>query len=87
MNGEMKLPKLPRFPLGEPPTLSDKVPRMGEKVAPIVKDTLGDRGVGKVIGDVVGDVLTVADSVVVGAVRIGETLPKTVHRTLEEVGK
>jgi hypothetical protein len=64
---DIELPTLP-----EPPKVSEKLPRLKEKVEGPMKEVLGEKGPGKIIGDIVTSVLGVGDSVVVGVTKTVE---------------
>lgn len=80
-------PKLPEFPGPKPPTLADKVPRMGEKIAAPVREVLGDKGIGKVIGDLIGGVLGTLDGVVTGIAKVGDGVVESIDRMVREPGR
>ena len=80
-------PKLPEFPLPSPPKISDLPPTLREKVEPGIKEILGEKGIGKIVGDVVGGIFGIGDSVVKGVTKTADSVVEGIDKSLREIGR
>lgn len=79
--------RIPEFPAPKPPKVSDKLPRFKENVEGVVKDILGEKGAGKIVGDVVSGAVGVADSVVLGVTKTIEGVVEGIDKTVRGIGR
>jgi len=80
---EEKEKRLFPFPPSPPeaPKFSEMIPKLGEVAGEPIRGVLGDKGPGKIAGDVITGALGVADSLVIGATKAIDSVVEAVDKT------